>query len=65
VGGIGPKKRITKTTKHFKILIIWFMLIEFEVGSFVLKGGSRQPIDDINNSEESIYPISVGKMRMS
>jgi hypothetical protein len=56
---IRSKKRVTKTPKDTKFLIIWLSVVKLKKWRQVLQGRGRQPIDDMHSSDEGINPIMI------
>jgi carbamate kinase len=56
---IRSKKKVTKTLKDTKFLIIWPTVVKLKKWRQVLQGKGRQPIDDMHSSDEGINPIMI------
>jgi hypothetical protein len=59
------QRRETRTTKGAKECIVMRRAKEFQKRCGIVQGGSRQPINDKNRSEESVIPKRGREMRLS
>jgi hypothetical protein len=55
---IGAKKGIALATKDSQKCVIRFLSIKFQERRCISKDGSRQPVNDVNNTKKGINPIS-------